>query len=230
MTLQAPPEVVDLHVALGAPGVPYGPAWAWQQTRARAVAAGTASEAVLLVEHAPVYTLGRASDPSHLLLDESAYTARGAEVVPVDRGGDVTWHGPGQVTGYPILHLGRRGRDIHRYVWTLEACLIDVAAAYGIVADRAPGRPGIWVGDAKLAAIGVKVARWVTFHGFALNVSPDLGWFDLMVPCGLHGYGVASIASLTGAAPPMADVASRLVSALSSRFELALGESTPLVV
>lgn len=228
MTSQATPEVADLHVAFGAPGVPYGPSWAWQQARARAVAAGTAPEAVLLVEHAPVYTLGRASDPSHLLLDEAAYTARGAEVVPVDRGGDVTWHGPGQVTGYPILHLGRRGRDIHRYVWTLEACLIDVAAAYGIVADRAPGRPGIWVGDAKLAAIGVKVTRWVTFHGFGLNVSPNLGWFDLMVPCGLHGFGVTSIASLTGVAPPMAEVAARLVSAVAARFEVALGEATPL--
>jgi lipoyl(octanoyl) transferase len=113
-------------------------------------------------------------------------------------------------------------------VWTLEACLIDVAASYGIVADRAPGRPGIWVGDAKLAAIGVKVSRWVTSHGFALNVSPDLDWFRLMVPCGLHGYGVASIASLTGKGPPMAEVVSRLVSALSSRFDVALGEVTPL--
>jgi lipoyl(octanoyl) transferase len=96
------------------------------------------------------------------------------------------------------------------------------------VADRAPGRPGIWVGDAKLAAIGVKVTRWVTFHGFGLNVSPDLGWFDLMVPCGLHGFGVTSIASLTGVAPPMAEVAARLASAIAPRFEVALGEATPL--
>ena len=215
--------VADLHVALGTPGVPYGPAWAWQRDRARAVAAGTAPEAVVLVEHAPVYTLGRASDLTNLLLGEADYAARGATVVPVDRGGDVTWHGPGQVTGYPILDLTRRGRDIHRYVWTLETCLIDVAATYGIVAGRAPGLPGIWVGDAKLAAIGVKVSRWVTFHGYALNVSPDLGWFDLMVPCGLHGFGVTSIASLTGTAPPMDEVAGRLAVALAARFDLELG-------
>lgn len=222
---RAPP---DLHVSLGAPGVAYCPAWAWQVARARAVAAGEAPEAVALVEHAPTYTLGRAADASHLLLDAAAYAARGAEVVPVDRGGDVTWHGPGQLTGYPILHLGRRGRDIHGYVRSLEACLVEVAATYGIAAHRAEGRPGIWVGDAKLAAIGVKVARWVTFHGFALNVAPDLGWFDLMVPCGLHGFGVTSVAALTGHAPPMGEVAGRLATALAARFDLGLGTPTPL--
>lgn len=226
--MTVPVAAADLYVALGTPGVPYVPAWDWQRARARAVAAGTAPEAVVLLEHAPVYTLGRAADEGHLLLDAAGYAARGAEVVPVDRGGDVTWHGPGQITGYPILNLTRRGRDIHRYVWDLEACLIDVVATYGIVADRAPGRPGIWVGDTKVAAIGVKVTRWVTFHGFGLNVAPDLRWFDDMVPCGLHGFGVASIASLTGKAPTVAEVASRLVSMLSLRFDVALGEARSL--
>ncbi|NDE07173.1 MAG: hypothetical protein EBZ89_07255, partial [Chloroflexi bacterium] len=120
----------DLYIGIGEPGVPYGPMWAWQVARARAVAAREAPEAIVLVEHAPVYTLGRASDPANLLRDEASYLASGAEVHWIDRGGDATWHGPGQVTGYPILDLTRdpvRPRDIHRHVWNLEACMIDVA-------------------------------------------------------------------------------------------------------
>lgn len=216
----------DLYIGIGEPGVPYGPVWAWQVARARAVAAREAPEAIVLVEHAPVYTLGRASDPANLLRDEASYRASGAEVHWIDRGGDATWHGPGQVTGYPILDLTRdpvRPRDIHRHVWTLEACMIDVAASYGIEAGRAAGRPGIWVGDAKLAAIGIKVTRWVTFHGFGLNVSPDLAWFEGIVPCGLHGFGVTSLAMLLGSAPSIREVSDRLAVALGTRFGLEPG-------
>lgn len=212
----------DLYLGVGEPGLAYVPVWQWQQSRARAVASGQLPEAIALLEHAPVYTLGRASDPSNLLRDPDEYRARGATVEAIDRGGDATWHGPGQITGYPILDLTRRGRDIHRYVWTLEECLIDLAAQYGIEATRAAGRPGIWVGNDKLAAIGVKVTRWVTYHGVGLNVTPDLGWFDHIVPCGLHGFGVTSMAALLGRSMSVAEVADRLSVCFADRFALVL--------
>ena len=193
--------------------------WEAQQDRARAVAARQSDEALFLVEHRPVYTLGRRTDPAHLLHDEAALRAFGADVVPVDRGGDVTWHGPGQITGYPILDLNRRGRDLHAYVWTLEQVIIDTAAAFGITAGRATGMPGVWVENEKLAALGVKVMRgWVTYHGFALNVDPDLSWFERIIPCGLHGYGVTSLARLLGRSVAWHEAAGRVLRAVEDRF------------
>jgi lipoyl(octanoyl) transferase len=189
--ISAGTEVITLRNA------PYIPTWERQRERAAAVAAGSAGEALFLVEHSPVYTLGVRTDRAHLLLKEDDLRAAGAEVVPVDRGGDVTWHGPGQITGYPILDLKNRGRDVHRYVWSLEQLVIDVVATYGLEAHRAEGMPGVWVGAQKIAALGVKVLHgWVTYHGFALNVHPDLTWYERIVPCGLHGFGVTSLAAL----------------------------------
>lgn len=180
-------------------GAPYVPTWDWQRERAAAVGDGAAHEALLLVEHAPVYTLGTRSDRANLLLDESSLRSLGADVVWSDRGGDVTWHGPGQITGYPILDLTRRWRDVHRYVAALEQLLIDVCAVFGVTAHRAAGMPGVWVARAKVAAIGVRVTRrWVTYHGFALNVCNDASWFAQIVPCGLHGYEVTSLSRLVG--------------------------------
>jgi lipoate-protein ligase B len=211
---------VELHRI---PAGPYAEIWDWQRRRAAAVAAGTAAQVLALVEHHPVYTMGRRADPAHLLEDEASLRARGAEVHWIDRGGDVTWHGPGQLTGYPILDLRCVGRDLHAYVDALESLLIDLAATYGVVAGRAAGRPGIWVGDAKLAAIGIKVARgWVSYHGFALNVDPDLRWFDPIVPCGLHGCGVTSLARLLGRPVAVDEVADRLVPLFESRFAVAV--------
>ncbi|MGH2350204.1 MAG: lipoyl(octanoyl) transferase LipB, partial [Chloroflexota bacterium] len=142
----APPAptagVVELYRLTSAP---YAETWAWQRERAAAVATGAAPEALLLLEHPPVYTLGRRTDPSHLLRTEAELRALGADVFWIDRGGDVTWHGPGQLTGYPILDLRRRGRDLHAYVFALEGLLIDLAASYGVAAQRSPGRPGVWV-------------------------------------------------------------------------------------
>jgi lipoate-protein ligase B len=202
---------------------PYAETWAWQRQRAAAVASGAAPEVLLLVEHPPVYTLGRRADPAHLLQPEEALRAAGAEVHWIDRGGDVTWHGPGQLVGYPILDLSRRGRDLHAYVATLEDVLIDVAASYGVLATRRPGMTGVWAGHEKLAAIGIKVARgWVSYHGFALNVDPDLRWFEWIVPCGLHGCGVTSLARLLGSAPDMDEVADRVARAFARRFGVTL--------
>jgi lipoate-protein ligase B len=205
------------------PPAPYDTIWAWQKARAEAVAAGASPEALALVEHRPVYTMGRLTDPAHLLVDEEALRARGAEVCWIDRGGDVTWHGPGQLTGYPILDLNRLGRDLHAYVAALEGVLIDLAATYGVVATRAPGRPGVWVGEAKLAAIGIKVGwGWVSYHGFALNVDPDLSWYEPIVPCGLHGYGVTSLARLVGRPLRVEEVVGRLVPIFEERFGVRL--------
>ncbi len=201
------------------PAQPYQAIWEWQRQRAGAVARGESSEALAFVEHRPVYTMGRRTDPGHLLGSEAELRALGAEVCWIDRGGDVTWHGPGQLTGYPILDLHRVGRDLHAYVFALEELVIQVAASYGIAARRAPGMPGVWVGDEKLAAIGIKVARgWVSYHGFALNVDPDLRWFEWIVPCGLHGLGVTSLARLLGQAVAIEEVAGRLTTLFAQRF------------
>lgn len=202
---------------------PYAAAWEWQRRRAAAVAAGEAPEALLLVEHAAVYTMGPRTDPDHLLRTEAELRALGAAVVQTDRGGDVTWHGPGQLVGYPILDLAYRGRDLHAFVFSVEELLIEVAARYGIEAQRTPGRPGIWVGTEKLAALGIRVARnWVSYHGFALNVDPDLRWFEHIVPCGLHGAGVTSLARLLGFAPDFDQVARRAAEAFSHCFKTSL--------
>ena len=193
-------------------GAPYVETWEWQKARAQAVADEAAPEALVLVEHTPVYTLGQRSDPAHLGPGEDALRRAGADVVWVDRGGDVTWHGPGQVTGYPILDLKSRGKDLHRHVHALEQLTIDVCATYGVAAARKEGMPGVWVGDRKIAALGVKVTRgWVSYHGFALNVSPDLTWFERIVPCGLHGFAVTSLERELGTRVEWDEVAERLV-------------------
>jgi lipoyl(octanoyl) transferase len=200
---------LDVEILWRSPA-PYAATWQWQRERAAAVAAGKARETLLLVEHPPVYTLGPRSDPTHLLASEEQLRALGAEVHWIDRGGDVTWHGPGQLVGYPILDLNRRRRDLHAYVYALEQVLIDVAAQVGVGAGRVAGMTGVWVADQKLAAIGIKLGRgWVTYHGFALNVSADLRWFERIVPCGLHERGVTSLSRSLGRDVPV-DEARRL--------------------
>ena len=169
------------------------------QEEARAQVIDGGSEQLLLVEHPPVITLGRRGDASHVLVPR-------APVLRVSRGGDVTYHGPGQLVGYPILDLGRRGRDIDRYLRALEDMLIAVAGRFGLAARRQRGWTGVWLGNDKLAAIGVGIRRWVTMHGFALNVADLRADFAAIVPCGLAGIGVTSIEQATGQCPAMADV------------------------
>jgi lipoate-protein ligase B len=151
---------------------------------------------LLLLEHPPTYTLGVRGKQEHLLLDEGALARLGASAVRVDRGGDVTFHGPGQLVGYPILDLSRWGEGPLWYVRALEAVLIEALAAFGVAAERSPGRPGVWAGGAKIASIGVHVSRGVTSHGFALNVDPDLRYFRHIVPCGLPDVSVTSMANI----------------------------------
>ncbi|MGI8424278.1 MAG: lipoyl(octanoyl) transferase LipB [Chloroflexota bacterium] len=204
----------------------YVATWEWQRARARELAAGEAGEALLLVEHESVYTLGQRSDPAHLLGGEDGFRKSGAHVVWVDRGGDVTWHGPGQITGYPILDLKTRGRDLHRYVESLEQVVIDVCALYGVVAGRQPGLPGVWVGERKIASLGVKLSHnWIAYHGFALNVSSDLTWFARIVPCGLHGFEVTSLEAETGRQVEWSDAVARIAASFERAFAVSLTET-----
>lgn len=173
-----------------------------------AVARGQAAPTVLLVEHPPVITFGRKGGRDHLRVSPESLAERGFELIDIERGGDVTYHGPGQLVGYPILPIGRRVRD---YLRRLEGAVVDLAAEYGVHAEGSPGYAGVWIGDAKLCAIGVAIKRGVSFHGFALNVATDLSHFETIVPCGLEGKTVTSLAALTGRDVTMAEAKERLV-------------------
>lgn len=162
--------------------------------------AGRIGDVLLLVEHPHVITLGvkRERGASHVLAKPEVLAARGIEVFETGRGGDVTYHGPGQIVGYPIVDLNPDRRDVHRYVRDLEEVMIRTAADFGVVAGRIEGLTGVWIGTEKLGAIGVRISRWITSHGFAFNVMTDLSYFGLIVPCGIRGRGVTSLARLLG--------------------------------
>jgi lipoyl(octanoyl) transferase len=179
--------------------------------------AGRIPDQLLLLEHPPVITLGarNRNASSNVLETRESLALKGVELFETGRGGDVTFHGPGQLVGYPILELPPDRRDVHRYVRDLEEVLIQAVSDFGITATRIPGLTGIWVGEQKLAAIGVRISRWVTSHGFALNVSTDLSHFGLIVPCGITDKGVTSMQRLLGRPVPMAEVAEAVV----MRFE-----------
>lgn len=163
--------------------------------------AGRAPDTLLLLEHDSVYTSGRATDPAHFLVPRETLEREGHDVRETHRGGDVTWHGPGQLVAYPILFLGDGRRDVHRYLRALEEVLVRISTRLGAPAWRVDGRTGAWTSGGKIGAIGIRVARWVTQHGTALNVAPDLARFGAVVPCGLHGAAVTSIERETGEAP-----------------------------
>jgi lipoyl(octanoyl) transferase len=181
--------------------------------------AGEIDDVLLLVEHPPVLTLGRRGDGgrSHIVVPEAELTARHIDVFETGRGGDITYHGPGQIVGYPILDLNPDRRDVHKYVRDIEEVLIRAAADYGITAGRITGLTGVWVGDEKLAAIGIRIQRWVTSHGFALNHTTDLSHFNLIVPCGIADRGVTSLERLRCAASRF-DVEERIAAHFAEVF------------
>lgn len=169
-----------------------------QRERVAARKAGDIADTLILLEHPPVYTLGRNANRKNILFSPERLRRLGAKVFETDRGGDVTFHGPGQMVGYPILDLTRHQRDLAWYMHSLEEVFIRVAGEFGIQAGRSAGARGVWVGNDKLVAMGVHVSRWVTSHGFAFNVNTDLRFFDWIVPCGLHGKGVTSLQKILG--------------------------------
>ena len=174
---------------------------------------------LMLVEHPPVVTLGRSAAQHEVLAPEEMLREKGVQVAGTTRGGKVTFHGPGQLVGYPIIDLRRRGRDLHRYLRDLEAWLINLSGSYSVEAHRNKGKTGVWVGDCKLAAIGVAVRRWYSYHGIALNVTTDLSYFDLIVPCGFRDCGVTSLERERGEAPDWDEVAERAVRTFCDEFE-----------
>ena len=199
--------------------VPYDEGTALQEARVRAVQEG-GPEALYLLEHDPVLTLGRNARRDHILASAPELARLGIAVRECGRGGDVTYHGPGQLVGYPILCLAPDRKDVWRYVRDLEEALIRAVARFGIRAGRVEGLTGVWVGAEKVAAIGVRISRWITSHGFALNVSVDLDYFGLIVPCGIRDRGVTSMSRLLGRDVTVAEAAGPVAEALADVFGL----------
>jgi lipoyl(octanoyl) transferase len=191
--------------------VDYASAFELQREKVAQRKAGAIPDTLLLLEHPHVYTLGRNARQENMLVSAEWLASRGAQVFQTDRGGDVTYHGPGQLVGYPILDLTQHRRDISWYMRSLEEVFIRTARDFGIEAGRSEGAAGVWVGNNKLAAMGVHLSRWVTSHGFALNVNTDLRYFEWIVPCGLRDKGVTSLAKLLGHPVEMDDVVERVV-------------------
>jgi lipoyl(octanoyl) transferase len=181
--------------------------------------AGEIPDTLLLLEHEPVFTLGRNARRENVLSTDDALRAGGFEIFETGRGGDVTYHGPGQVVGYPILDLSPDRRDVHRYVRDLEEVMVRTCRDYGIAAERVAGLTGTWVGLDKIGAIGVRIARWVTSHGFAFNVATDLSAFGLIVPCGIRDRGVTSLEHLLGRNVPLDDVMDRIAAHFTAVFD-----------
>jgi len=201
--------------------MPYEEALALQRSLVEERRAGRIGDTMLLLQHPHVITLGVRGDGgrSHVLASADALAACGVPICETGRGGDVTYHGPGQIVGYPIIDLNPDRRDVHRYVRDIEEVLIRSAGHYGIEAGRVPGLTGVWVGRDKLAAIGVRIARWITSHGFALNVSTNLDYFNLIVPCGIADRGVTSMERLLGRPVSIAEVEDRIARQFANIFQ-----------
>jgi len=208
----------------------YAEAYALQKRVVAARKAGAIEDVLLLCEHPHVITLGRNGKRENLLASEPVLRQKGVEFHATNRGGDITYHGPGQIVGYPILNLGAIRRDVVWYVRMLEEAMIRATAEFGIAAERVAGKTGIWVragnSEEKLAAIGVHISRWVTSHGFAYNVATDLRYFDLIVPCGIADRKATSLEKLLGRNVEEKEVAPRITNHLGELFELQMKESS----
>jgi lipoyl(octanoyl) transferase len=209
--------------------VPYREAEELQHAVRDAVRRGEGPERLLLLEHPHVYTLGRNASAGDVLASGEWLRARGVEVAECDRGGQVTYHGPGQLVGYPIVNLSPDRRDIRRYVRDLQTVLIRTLADFGIAAEVRDTQAfiGVWAGEEKIASIGVHLSRWITTHGFALNVSTDLAYFGGIIPCGLSGIGITSIERLTGRSPSLPEVAAVCASHFAAIFGREAFETLP---
>ena len=193
----------------------YEDTWDLQKQLQSQRISGQIEDHLLLVEHFPVYTLGKNAPTEHLLLNK----LENISIIQTDRGGKITFHGPGQLVGYPILDLNQYKKSISWYMRELEQLIIDVLKEYDINADRKKGLTGTWVGDKKIAALGVRISKWVTMHGFSLNINPDLKYYQSIIPCGISEYGITSMAKLLGNnAPNMSEIKETLVKHFISKF------------
>jgi lipoyl(octanoyl) transferase len=211
--------------------VGYSEALSMQESAVNSLRSGEGQEQLLLLEHPHVFTLGRGADSANILADADRLESLSIEVHETGRGGDVTYHGPGQLVGYPIINLKPDRCDVHRYVRDIEEVLIRSIAELGIKGERIAGLTGVWVGNEKIAAIGVRIARWITSHGFALNVNTDLDYFQMIVPCGITDKGVTSLSRLLGQPLDMNDVARIVARCFAEVFERDIrwtGDGQPL--
>lgn len=211
--------------------VAYGPTWTLQQKLQNRLIEAKRKQppehlphVLLLLEHPPVYTLGKSGDARNMLLDQDGMTRRGAQFHHIDRGGDITFHGPGQVVGYFLLDLDGFYRDLHRFLRALEEVVIRTCADYGLNATRIAGRTGVWIGsdavpERKICAFGIRSSRWVTMHGMAFNVNTDLSYFQHIIPCGIQDRGVTSLARELGLSCDIGEVRGQLIRHVESVFE-----------
>jgi len=210
-------ECLAVDIGLSA----YDEAWDLQRRVWNARVEGKIPDVLILTEHRHVYTLGKSANENHLLAKEEELKRKGVDVYQIDRGGDVTYHGPGQIVGYPILDLNDYYLDVHRYLRDLEEVIIRTLRASGIDGARVEGMTGVWVGADKVAAIGIKVSRWVTMHGFAFNVNTDLSYFDRIIPCGIFHKGVTSMRQVLGPQVDINQVRADLLRSFDSVFDVA---------
>jgi lipoyl(octanoyl) transferase len=188
------------------------------QERLRDACIAGGPQCLLMVEHPPTISIGSKGDAGDVIADAGRLAERGVQVRRTNRGGEVTFHGPGQLVAYPVIDLKRRGRDLHRYLRDLERWLVRLCRGYGVEAHADSPHTGVWVADRKIASIGIAVRRWVGYHGVALNVTTDLSFFDLIVPCGLRGVTMTSLEKELGAAPEFDEVAARAARAFAEEF------------
>jgi lipoate-protein ligase B len=204
----------------------YADAWELQKKIFSARLERRIGDVLLLTEHDPVFTLGKGADENHLLANDDELSEKKIDMFWIDRGGDVTFHGPGQIVGYPIIDLGQHYQDIHRYLRDLEEMIIRTLREYGIDGGREKEFTGVWVKNEKIAALGVKVSKWITMHGFALNVATDLSFFDRIIPCGIFHKGVTSLQNVLGRSADLSVVRQQLVHHFSEIFSMEVKQIT----
>lgn len=198
----------------------YRQMWDMQRTLYQRVLSENAGPYLILTEHDPVITIGKSGSRQNLLVNTRYLETRGIDVIENDRGGDITFHGPGQIVGYPIINLADFKKDIHWYLRSLEEVIIKTLDLFGLKSIRNDGLTGVWIENRKICAIGVKTSRWITMHGFALNVNTELDHFDLIVPCGIRDKSVTSISSELGNTIDLNDVMNKVISQFENVFEV----------
>jgi lipoyl(octanoyl) transferase len=201
--------------------VPYEEAFALQKRLVAMRSQGTICDTLILLEHPPVFTITRKATLKNVLASQDELRDRGISLCQTNRGGDITYHGPGQIVGYPIMSLKDHGKDLHKYIRNIEEIIINLLKDYGISAHRDKANPGVWIEDEKIAAIGIAVkSSWTTMHGFAFNVNPDLNHYSLIVPCGITNKGVTSLSKLLGTSIPITEVREKLIHHYAEVFNL----------